>query len=81
MDIKIYVRTTEPWSDTLEHYLEQNCIPYQKVDVNDDANAFQEMVRKSGQRKVPVIEIEGKIVTGYDPEMILKIIDECQGAK
>lgn len=81
MEIKIYVRTTEPWSHTLENYLEANHIPYTKIDVSDDFMAYQEMVRKSGQKKVPVIDIDGRVLTGFKPELILKALNDCQGGR
>ncbi len=77
MTIKIYIRTTEPWSQSLVHYLKDKGINYDKVDVSIDENAFEEMVQKSGQKKVPVIDIGGKIVTGFDRSRIEEILANC----
>ncbi len=66
MDVKIYIRTTEPWSQSLVQYLRAKNIAYSKRDVSIDKEAFQEMVQKSEQKKVPVIEIGDQIVVGFD---------------
>jgi len=50
--------------------LEERGIPYQEVDVASDMEAAMEMIRKSGQQGVPVVEIDGEIVVGFDRERI-----------
>jgi len=47
-------------------FLEQHSIAYQDIDVATDSAAREEMVRKTGQIAVPVIEIDGDIIVGYD---------------
>lgn len=47
-------------------FLEQHSIAYQEVDVAANKEARDEMVRKSGQMGVPVIEINGDILVGFD---------------
>ena len=47
-------------------FLEEHGIAYQKLDVGTDKEAREEMVRKSGQMGVPVIEIDGDIAVGFD---------------
>jgi glutaredoxin 3 len=47
-------------------FLEQHSIAYQDIDVATDSAAREEMVRKTGQMAVPVIEIDGDIILGYD---------------
>jgi glutaredoxin len=47
-------------------FLEQHSIAYQDIDVATDSAAREEMVRKTGQMAVPVIEIDGDIIVGYD---------------
>ncbi len=47
-------------------FLEQHSIAYQDIDVATNSAAREEMVRKTGQMAVPVIEIDGDIIVGYD---------------
>ncbi len=74
MDIKIYIRTTEPWSQSLVQYLNANHIAYSKHDVSIDKEAFHEMVRKSEQKKVPVIEVGDQIVVGFDKHRLEELL-------
>ena len=41
-------------------------MPYTEKDVATDLQARDEMVRKSGQLGVPVIDVDGKIIVGFN---------------
>jgi len=47
-------------------FLEQHNIAYQEVDVATDRAAREEMVRKTGRMAVPVIDIDGDFIIGFD---------------
>ena len=47
-------------------YFQQNKIPFTEYNVASNSEKAQEMVRKSGQMGVPVIDINGKIIVGFD---------------
>jgi glutaredoxin len=49
-------------------------LEYQDINVADDQNAFQEMVKKSGQMGVPVIDIDDNIIVGFNRLEIEKLI-------
>ncbi|MFN2198941.1 MAG: glutaredoxin domain-containing protein [Anaerolineales bacterium] len=51
---------------TAKRYLRQNSVPFKDVDVSRDTAAARDMVRRSGQQGVPVIDIGGKIIVGFD---------------
>jgi glutaredoxin len=55
-------------------FLKQNKIEFEDVDVSDNQKAANEMVKKSGQMGVPVTEIDGEIVVGFDKEKLKKIL-------
>jgi glutaredoxin 3 len=46
--------------------LDANKIIYQAIDVANDKTAREEMVAKTGQISVPVIEIDGELSVGYN---------------
>lgn len=50
----------------VKDYLKSNNIDFEEKNVNDDIDAAMEMINKSGQRGVPVIDINGDIVVGFD---------------
>lgn len=60
-----------------KEYLTGKKIAYRDVDVSRDHAAQQEMVGKSGQFGVPVIDVDGKIIIGFDKRKL----DEYLGLK
>jgi glutaredoxin len=49
-----------------KEYLKSRKIEYEEFDITSDSDKAQEMINKSGQMGVPVIEIDDKIVIGFD---------------
>ncbi len=49
-------------------------VEYEDVNVAEDQKAAEEIVEKSGQRGVPVIEIDGEIIIGFNPAAIKKAL-------
>lgn len=47
-------------------FFKEHNIAYEERDVSSDAKAQEEAVNKSGQIGVPVIDINGKILVGFD---------------
>jgi glutaredoxin 3 len=47
-------------------YLDDKKIKYNYIDVDEDPKAGQEAVDKSGQRGIPIIDIDGDIIIGFD---------------
>jgi len=50
--------------------LEENKIPFQDLDVASDKAARDEMINKTGQLAVPVVDIDGDIAVGYDEKWL-----------
>ena len=50
--------------------LDENKVQYVNVDVSKDKDARDEMVTKTGQLGVPVIDIDGELTVGYDEKWI-----------
>ena len=57
-----------------KHYFRQQDIKFRDVDVSRDPAAARDMVRRSGQQGVPVIDIGGKIVVGFDRNKINQLL-------
>jgi glutaredoxin 3 len=73
--IKIYSTPTCPWCKKTKAYLEEKGFQYQNIDVSNDEAMQKEMIDKSGQMGVPVIDIDGKIIVGFDKEQIDKTLN------
>lgn len=65
-EVKVYSTPTCPWCKRTKKLLEDNGIAYQDFNVGTDRVAREEMVHKTSQMGVPVIEIDGDIVVGFD---------------
>lgn len=68
--ITVYSTASCPWCIRAKQFLKDNNIEFTNIDVSDDQKAAEEMIAKSGQMGVPVIDIEGKIIVGFDKEKI-----------
>lgn len=68
--IKIYSTQMCIWCVRAKEFFKQNKIEFEEVDVNKDREAAKEMIKKSGQTGVPVIEIDNKIIIGFDLQKI-----------
>ena len=62
----IYSTSTCPWCERAKEFFAEHKVQYAEKDVADDEAAANEMIQKSGQMNVPVIDIDGKIIVGFD---------------
>ncbi len=69
-NVKVYSTPTCPWCVRVKQFLKDNNIAFQDIDVSLDQQAAQVMVQKSGQMGVPVLDIEGEIIIGFDKDKI-----------
>lgn len=69
--IKVYSTPHCPWCRKVKDLLEDNNIAYVNIDVSADRAARDEMINLTGHISVPVIDIDGDVIVGYD-ETLLK---------
>lgn len=68
--VKVYSTSTCPFCAMVKAFLKEKNILFENVDVGTNPEAAKEMVKKSGQMAVPVIDIDGKIIVGFNKEAI-----------
>lgn len=68
--IKVYGVPGCPFCKRTKEFLKSKGLNFEDIDVAADHNLAKEMVEKSGQMSVPVIEIDEEIVIGFDKEKI-----------
>jgi glutaredoxin-like YruB-family protein len=73
--VKVYSTQTCPYCYTLKAFLEDNKIEFEDIDVAADDKAREEMVKKSGQMGVPVTDIDGQIIIGFDRHKISELLN------
>ena len=59
---------------TLKKFLTEKGVEFKSIDVSEKEEFLQEMIDKSGQMGVPVIDIDGQIVIGFNKEKIVKLL-------
>jgi glutaredoxin-like YruB-family protein len=69
-NVKVYSTPTCPWCVRVKQFLKENNIVFEDIDVGADQSKADEMVKVSGQMGVPVLDIEGEIIVGFDKEKI-----------
>ncbi|HXK40592.1 MAG TPA: glutaredoxin domain-containing protein [Candidatus Paceibacterota bacterium] len=68
--IKIYTTPTCAFCKMAKEYFKSKELNYEEYDVSKDIPRQKEMIEKTGQFGVPVIDINGKIVIGFDKPKI-----------
>ncbi len=71
-EVKIYTTPTCIFCKMAKEHFKQHKIKYTEFNVLEDEEKAKEMIEKSGQQGVPVIDIEGKIIVGFDKNAINK---------
>lgn len=72
--IKIFSTPTCAYCETLKEYLKEKNFNFEDIDVSKDSASLDEMIKKSNQMGVPVVEIDGEIIIGFDKEKINKLL-------
>ena len=70
----VFSTPTCSFCNAAKAYFRQKNIKYSDIDVSRDMAAARDMVRRSGQQGVPVIDIGGKIVIGFDRSKINQLL-------
>jgi glutaredoxin 3 len=65
-EIKLYSTPTCPYCRMAKDFLDEEKVGFSVIDVSEDEKAAQEMVDKSGQMGVPVMELDNVIIVGFD---------------
>lgn len=70
MTVKVYSTQTCPWCDKAKDYLKGKGVAFDVVDVGADRAAAMEMVKKTRQMGVPVVQIGERYIVGFDVKAI-----------
>jgi glutaredoxin 3 len=72
--IKIYSTPTCHYCTLAKDFFKEKGVTYEEFNVGTDLEKRKEMVEKSGQMGVPVIDIDGEITVGFDEEQVTKLL-------
>lgn len=78
MAVKVYSTKTCPWCDKAKEYLTSIGVAFEAIDVSADKAAAMELVKKTKQMGVPVIEVGEKYIVGFNQEAIDEALKEAE---
>ena len=70
----VFSTPTCTYCNMAKKYFRQQGVRFRDVDVSRDPAAARDLVRRSGQTGVPVIDIGGKIIVGFDKPKINQLL-------
>ena len=73
--VRVFSTPTCAYCVTLKQFLKKHSIKFEDIDVSKDKQALDEMIKKSDQMEVPVVDIDGQIIKGFDKEKICKLLN------
>ena len=72
--IILYTAPGCPWCHVAKNFLDEHRIEYIEKDVSNPDYAT-ELIQKTGQTSIPVLDIDGQIVRGFDKEKIQELLN------
>ena len=75
MEVIVYSMPGCQFCSMVRDFLNRKGIGFREYDVSEDKGKAREMVAKSRQRAVPVIDVDGRIIVGFRPDAIEKALN------
>lgn len=72
--VRIFSTPACAYCETLKLFFKEHNIQFEEIDVSKDEAAKKEMIEKSGQMGVPVVDIDGEFVVGFDKEKVSDLL-------
>ena len=74
MKVKVYCAPFCPYCTMAREFLKKHTIKFEEINVQENRAAAIEMIKKSGQNGVPVVDIDGKIIVGFDEPKLREVL-------
>ena len=74
MKIKLYGSPTCAKCFKIKEFFKEKGIEFEDINVFADKEKAKEMVKKSGQMEIPVVEVDGEFIVGYDKEKLEEVL-------
>jgi len=74
-NVTIYTTPTCPYCEMVKRFFRKNNVEYEEKNVANDQVAVKEMIEKSGQMGVPIIDINGEIIVGFNKEKLSELLN------
>lgn len=73
-NVKIYTTSTCFWCNAAKEFFKKKGIAFKEINVSASPIAQFEMIKKSNQMGVPVIDINGQIIVGFNKDRIEEVL-------
>lgn len=74
-NVLVYSTSTCPWCHKAMDFLRDHKIEFQEVNVQEHPERAEEVIQKSGQMGVPVIDVDGKIIVGFNERALRQLLN------
>ena len=74
-EIIVYTLPSCAYCKQVKKYLKAKKLIFQEVDVHEDPKLQAEMIGKSGQYGVPVLDINGQVIVGFQKNVLDLLFD------
>ena len=74
MKVTVYSTPECSWCKKVKSFLKENKIKFTNLDVSSSTKTAEKMIKLSGQQAVPVIDVDGKFVVGFDEEKLKSLL-------
>ena len=72
--VTVYTSDVCPYCVMVKNFLKQNNVEFEEINLSKNREKAEEIAKKSGVRSVPVTEIDGEIVVGYDTNKLKELL-------
>lgn len=77
-NITVYSAPGCPWCKRVKDFLNQHNVTFRDVNVTEDKQALNELLEKTGRMTVPVIDVDGTIIHGYNVTKLQEALNMLQ---
>ena len=72
--IRLFTTPICPYCFSLKKFLEEKGIEVEEIDVSENEIALEEMIKETEQTTVPVLDIDGEFLVGFDRKKICEML-------
>jgi len=75
MKIKVYSTPSCPYCVAVKEFLDENKVEFEDIDISQDEESIKMIVEKTGQMGVPVVDIDGELIIGFNRQKIVELLN------
>lgn len=72
--VKVYSTPRCPWCQRAKDFLKEHGVEFEDIDVLSNKDIGRDIERRTGQQAIPVIDIGGELVVGFDRDRLIKLL-------